>query len=93
MVSAEQDVPRVECVIGNDVWIGANATILPGCTSIGSGAVIGAGSIVTKDVPAYAIVVGSPARQIGERLSTADRAKLHAVDWDADPVQVNEQLK
>jgi maltose O-acetyltransferase len=47
-------------IIGNDVWIGANATILKGVT-LGNGAVIGAGSVVTKDVPEYAIAVGNPA--------------------------------
>ncbi len=47
--------------IGNDVWIGANSVILPGVT-IHDGAVVAAGSIVTKDVPEYAIVVGNPAR-------------------------------
>lgn len=47
--------------IGNDVWIGANCVILPGVT-INDGAVVGAGSIVTKDVPKNAIVMGNPAR-------------------------------
>lgn len=50
-------------VIGNDVWIGANATILPGVT-IGDGAIVGAGSVVTKDVPARAVVAGVPAKII-----------------------------
>lgn len=53
-------------IIGNDVLIGANAIILPGC-NIGDGAVISVGSVVNKDVPPYAIVAGSPARVIGER--------------------------
>jgi len=47
--------------IGNDVWIGIRVTILPGVT-IGDHSVIGAGAVVTKDVPEYAIVGGSPAR-------------------------------
>ncbi|MDT2966208.1 CatB-related O-acetyltransferase [Enterococcus casseliflavus] len=46
--------------IGSDVWIGSNAVILQGVT-VGTGAVIGANSVVTKDVPPYAVVVGSPA--------------------------------
>jgi len=46
-----------EVAIGNDVWIGANATIVNGVT-IGDGAVVGANSVVTKDVPPYAIYVG-----------------------------------
>lgn len=49
--------------IGNDVWIGANATVLGGVT-IGNGAVIGAGSVVTKNIPPYAIAVGNPAKVI-----------------------------
>ncbi len=49
--------------IGNDVWIGGNAIILPGVT-IGDGCVIGAGSVVTKDVPAGMIAVGNPCRVV-----------------------------
>lgn len=55
-----------EVVIGNHVWIGYRAIILPGI-SIGDGAVVGAGSVVTRDVEAYSIVAGNPARKIGER--------------------------
>lgn len=47
-------------IIGNDVWIGGRVIILPG-VHIGNGAIIGAGSVVTKDVPDYAIVAGNPA--------------------------------
>lgn len=49
--------------IGDDVWIGANATVLPGVT-IGDGAVVAAGAVVTKDVPAMTVVGGVPARAI-----------------------------
>ena len=52
--------------IGDDVWIGANSVILPG-VQLGRGAVIGAGSVVTKSVPAYTVVVGNPARAVKER--------------------------
>jgi len=52
--------------IGNDVWIGANCMILPGVT-IGDGTVIGAGSVVTKDIPEFSIAVGSPAKVIRSR--------------------------
>lgn len=49
--------------IGNDVWIGGNVTILPGVT-IGDNAVIGAGSVVTEDIPANSLAVGAPARVV-----------------------------
>ena len=53
-------------IIGNDVWIGHNVIVLPG-VKIGDGAVIAAGSIVTKNVNPYAIVVGNPAKHIKNR--------------------------
>ncbi|MDD3320946.1 MAG: DapH/DapD/GlmU-related protein [Paludibacter sp.] len=53
--------------IEDDVWIGARAMILPGCKHIGKGVIIGAGSVVTKDIPDYAIVGGNPARVIKYR--------------------------
>ncbi|MED0654831.1 CatB-related O-acetyltransferase [Anoxybacillus geothermalis] len=55
-----------QTIIGNDVWIGAGAIVMSG-VSIGDGAIIGAGSIVTKDVPPYAIAVGNPAKVIKMR--------------------------
>jgi len=53
--------------IGKDAWIGANVIVLPGVSSIGDGAIVGAGAVVTKDVPPMAIVAGVPARKIGSR--------------------------
>lgn len=55
-----------QIVIGRDVWIGRGSCILPGVT-IGDGSVIGANSVVTKDIPAFSIAVGAPARVIRER--------------------------
>jgi maltose O-acetyltransferase len=52
--------------IGDDVFIGAGAVILPACR-IGNGAVIGANSVVNKDIPGKAIVAGAPAKRIGTR--------------------------
>lgn len=63
MPSRRADMHPAPVVIGRNVWIGANATILPGVT-IGDDAVVGAASVVTKDVPVGAIVVGSPARVV-----------------------------
>lgn len=54
--------------IGSDVWFGVGVTVLPGVT-VGDGAVLGARAVVTKDVPAGAIAVGSPARIIRYRKS------------------------
>ena len=53
--------------IGDDVWIGRNVTILPGCKIIGTGCVIGACSVVTKDIPDYEVWAGNPARFIKRR--------------------------
>mgnify|MGYP000956399363 CR=1 FL=1 len=53
-------------IIGNNVWIGASAVILPG-VSVGEGSVVGAGSIVAKDIPPYSIAVGNPAKVIRSR--------------------------
>lgn len=61
--SQEWDESKTGITIDDDVWIGANSVILPG-VHIHSGAVIGAGSVVTKDIPANAIAVGNPARVI-----------------------------
>jgi acetyltransferase-like isoleucine patch superfamily enzyme len=67
-------------VLGPDVWIGANAFIRKG-VEIGTGAIIGAHTVVLKDVPAYAIMVGVPARLIGYRFSPATCEKLTASQW------------
>lgn len=53
--------------IAGDVWIGARVIILPGCSRIGHGAVIGAGAVVTKDVPDWSVVGGNPARILRSR--------------------------
>lgn len=60
------DDEKIDVIIEDDVWIGCGAKILPG-VSIGQGAIVGAGSVVTKNVAAYSIVAGIPARFIKER--------------------------
>lgn len=69
------------CVIEDDVWIGANSVILPKVQCIGRGSVIAAGSIVTKDVGRYSIVAGNPARVIGERFSEDERKWVEETQW------------
>lgn len=71
---------KSKTIIGNDVWIGERAIILLG-VNIGNGAVIGAGAIVTKDVPPYAIVAGVPAKIIRYRFSDDIIAKLQELEW------------
>lgn len=78
-----------QVVIGNDVWIGHNASIMPG-VKIGNGAVVGTGSVVTKDVEPYTIVVGDPAKKIKMRFSNDVIEKLEKCawwDWDHDTLK------
>lgn len=63
-----------DVVIGDRVWIGYRAIVLPGVT-IGEGVVVGAGAVVTKNVEPYAIVAGNPARKIGERVAAQEMGK------------------
>lgn len=67
-------------IIGNDVWIGRNVTILPGVT-IGDGAVVAAGSLVNKDIPAYAIYGGNPCQFIKNRFSEDIVSELLSIKW------------
>ena len=59
-----EDVPLL---IESDVWIGTRVIILPGCRRIGAGSIVGAGAVVTKDVPPRSVVGGNPARVLRER--------------------------
>lgn len=68
-------------IIGNDVWIGANAVILPHVKKIGDGAIIGANAAVTHDVEPYTVVVGVPARIIRYRYSEKVRRALTRIKW------------
>jgi len=77
---------RGDTVVGNDVWIGYEATLLPG-VRVGDGAVIAAKSVVTADVPAYAIVAGNPARVVRYRHPEADIARLLALSWWDWPIE------
>ena len=69
-----------DIVIGNDVWIGYKAIILAG-VEIGDGAIIGTRALVTKDVPAYSIVGGVPAKIIRKRFSEDIINELEILKW------------
>ena len=78
---AEDQLTRPPLEIGHDVWIGANAIILPSVTRIGNGAVIGSGSVVTHDVAPYEIVAGNPAHTIKKRFTDRQIAAIEASRW------------
>ncbi len=69
-----------DIIIENDVWIGAKATVMSGVT-IHNGAVVAAGSVVTKDVPPYAIVAGNPAKVVKYRFTEEQIKKLLQISW------------
>lgn len=80
-----------DIVIGNDVWIGYNATIMTG-VNIGDGAIIAANSTVVKDVPPYTIVGGNPAVEIRKRFSEGEINQLLELkwwDWDLEKITAN----
>ncbi|PLS17876.1 hypothetical protein CVD28_09285 [Bacillus sp. M6-12] len=83
----KEDVLELETIakvkkinVKNDVWIGAGAIILPG-VKIGNGAIVGAGAVVTKDVPDYSIVIGVPAKILRFRFSEKQIAQLINIKW------------
>lgn len=78
--------PAGDTVVGNDVWIGAEAMVMPGVT-VGHGAVIGSRALVTRDVEPYAIVGGNPARTIRKRFSDEHIAMLLEIAWWDWPVE------
>lgn len=75
-----------DTTIGNDVWFGDGATVMPGVT-IGSGAIIAARAVVTRDVPDYAVVAGSPARVVRMRFAEHDIERLKAIEWWRWPIE------
>ncbi len=82
---------RGDTVVGSDVWIGMEAVIMPGIR-IGHGAVIGAKSVVTHDVPDFAIVAGNPAKVVKMRLDAATVERLLDIawwDWPVDKITRN----
>lgn len=77
--------------IEHDVWVGAQVIILPGCQKIGTGAVVGAGSVLTRNVESYTVVAGNPARVIKHRFSEPHKSMLLKSRWWDQPLADIEQ--
>lgn len=84
---AEDSLPSGRLVIGNDVWVGADVIVVAGCRRIGDGAVVGAGAIVTKDIPDFCIAAGTPAKAIRQRFSHDIADGVMRSEWWKRPVQ------
>ncbi|CAM5286016.1 acetyltransferase [Kitasatospora aureofaciens] len=77
---------RGDTVVGHDVWLGYRTTVMPG-VRIGNGAIVAAGSVVTSDIPDYAIAGGNPAKVVRMRYEEDEVARLLAVAWWDWPVE------
>jgi virginiamycin A acetyltransferase len=77
----QDNLPTGSLAIEHDAWIGERAMILPGCNRIGLGAVVGAGAVVTRNVPDFAIIGGNPARIIRMRFSDGTCELIRASKW------------
>jgi acetyltransferase-like isoleucine patch superfamily enzyme len=94
LAGARFTAPKRGITIGHDVWIGDAAIVLPGVT-IGNGAVVGAGAVVTRDVEAFSIVAGNPAREIRKRFAPDVARRIEALawwNWDAGRLARNAHL-
>lgn len=82
-------VPSARLTISDDVWIGHNATVLAQVETIGRGAIIAAGAIVTKPVPAYSIVAGNPARILRMRFEDDTIQRIEETRWwEMEPAEL-----
>ena len=89
-----EKVSKGDIVLENDVWIGAHCVILGGVT-IHNGAVVAANSVVTKDIPAYSIVAGTPAKVIGYRFDAETIQKIENLkwwNWSIEKIEQNREL-
>lgn len=89
-----EDLPlKGDTVVGNDVWIGQNVTVMPG-VNIGDGAIIAANSVVTKDIPAYYIAGGNPCKIIRKRFDDELITYLQEIKWwDWSPEKYSQILR
>jgi virginiamycin A acetyltransferase len=88
-----QRVDRPDTVLGHDVWLGYGVTVMAG-VNIGHGAIVAARSVVSSDVPPYAIAAGNPARVVRMRFSPEQIEWLLAIAWWDWPVElVSKQLR
>lgn len=76
-----------DTIVGNDVWLGQNVTVLPG-VRIGDGVIIGANSVVASDIPPYSIAVGNPCRVIKKRFNEKTIKKLINLKWWDYPIEI-----
>ncbi|WP_353223389.1 Vat family streptogramin A O-acetyltransferase [Salinisphaera sp. C84B14] len=87
VMPAPDDLPyKGDTVIGNDVWIGYDALVMPG-VHIGNGAIVSSRSVVVSDVPAYTIVGGNPAKPIKQRFGPEEVETLNKVAWWDWPIE------
>lgn len=88
-----EELTQKECTIGHDVWIGTDSIILRG-VKIGTGSIIGANSVVTKDVPPYSIVVGVPAKVIKYRFKDEMINRILKTKWwEFDKIDAEKIIK
>lgn len=92
--NANLQTNKLSIEIGSDVWIGDNVSVLPNI-KIGHGAIIGTGSVVTKDVEPYTIVGGVPAKFIKDRFTEASKKILLTSEWwnwDDETIKANKDF-
>ena len=90
----EDKAEYIPLEIGHDVWIGYGVSILPACEKIGIGAIIGAGSVVTRDIPPYAIVVGNPGKILRYRFNERQiESLLMSKWWEKDIKEISQDLE
>ena len=94
VILPEGECSKGDVIIGHEVWLGTESVILSG-VEIGSGAIIGARSVITKAVAPYSIVVGNPGRCVGYRISkefVPDMLKIQWWNWPPEKIEAARSL-